>query len=169
LEDTLSPTTDEEYIENYALACIYYASFGVHNQITRTEFGNITLPGWISSTNWVTNTNKCTWYGITCDANSDVFEIQLFTNRLYGNFAPETQLLAKSLKRLDLFNNEYLFNPDDAFNAFLGELVNIEYLYFGTTSFQYNGIPTYIGKLTNLSMFRFLKRVYFLWVVMNMC
>jgi hypothetical protein len=151
LETTLSPKTAEEYIEYYALASIYYASYGVPNAVTLRDFGNITLPGWISSNNWVTNTNKCTWYGITCDAKDDVFKIELITNRMYGNFAPETQLLAKSLNWLDLYNNEYLFNPNEAFNSFLGELVNIQYLFFGTTSFQYDGIPTFLSKLTKLS------------------
>jgi Leucine-rich repeat (LRR) protein len=109
---------------------------------------------------WLTFDDECDWYGITCNANGLVEEIDLSNNILTGLFPPETQLLKNSLKVLDIYSN-YVFNVGDAGNSFLGELTLLEELYYGTTSFQYDGIPTYIAKLTNLYEYDCSYALYF--------
>lgn len=154
LEEVLSPTTEIEYIRYYGLACIYYASFGVPNKYTRMDIEDDDLRGWITSGNWITDTDYCNWYGLVCDDNTGlVTEILLFTNRMYGIFAPEVQFLADSLIKIDLFNNFYLFTDNDAGNAWIAEMVNLEELFFGTTSFEYPGIPTFINQIPTLSKY----------------
>lgn len=57
--------------------------------------------------------------------------------------------MASSLTYLDLFNN-IVWNPGAEYNDFLGELTNLIFLYYGNTNFEFDGIPTAIGKLSNL-------------------
>jgi Leucine-rich repeat (LRR) protein len=89
-----------------------------------------------------------------------VDKIELDTNGLTGSFPAEVALLRESLNYLDLYNN-LIHNKGDAGNAFLGELTKLEYLYYGTTSFEYDGIPTEIGLLTNLKEYDMSYSLYF--------
>jgi len=151
LEGSLSPKTDAEYIHYYAIACIHTASSGVSNKHTDNEFPNLTtLPGWITSNNWLTNSSYCTWYGIACK-NGLVDKIELFENRMYGTFAPEVQLLADSVTVIDLFDNFFLTTEGDAGNGWIAKMVNLVQLLFGSTSFEYPGVAPYINKLPKLS------------------
>jgi hypothetical protein len=150
LEDTLSPQTDQEYIRYYALACIFTASSGVQNKFTLAEFGPGPLPGWLTTRNWLTDTDYCTWHGLLCNSSGQVEAINLFQNRMYGIFAPEVQLLADTVLKIDLFDNFYLTAEGDAGNAWIAKMTNIDFLYFGTTSFEYNGIPTFISSISGL-------------------
>ena len=68
--------------------------------------------------------------------------------------------MADSIRRIDLFNN-VVWNPGDEFNAFLGQLSNIEFLFYGSTNFEYPGIPTEIGLLTNLKEYDCSFTLYF--------
>lgn len=60
-------------------------------------------------------------------------------------------LLSPSLVRLNL-NDNLVNNIGDAGNAWLGELTNLQILDYGFTNFDYAGVPTEIGRLTNLGM-----------------
>lgn len=57
--------------------------------------------------------------------------------------------MAGSVKLIDLFRNT-VYNTGDEGNAWLGDMVNLERLYYGQTNFEYNGIPPQIASLTNL-------------------
>jgi hypothetical protein len=149
VEGVVSPATDLIAIQYYALACIYLATSGVPNVLTIDMFGDIALPTWISTSGWLTNSDYCGWYGITC-AGSSVNKIVLISNRLFGSFPAEAAMLDGALEYLDLYNNEYLFNDGPAGNDFLGDITSLKYLYYGTTGFTYTGLPSAIGKLTNL-------------------
>merc|ERR1712194_106053 len=46
-------------------------------------------------------------------------------------------------------------------NIFLGKLTNLEYLYLGSTFFQYDGVPSVLGKLTALKELDFSESLYF--------
>jgi hypothetical protein len=153
---------DDRVVQRYALACIYYASNEQRTAATDFAFGaEMDVLSWLNDRGWLTFDDECEWFGITCNANTGlVEEIDLSNNILTGLFPPETQLLKDSLKVLDIYSN-YVFNVGDAGNAFLGELTNLEELYYGTTSFQYDGIPTYIGKLTNLFEYDCSYTLYF--------
>jgi hypothetical protein len=146
--------------QRYALACIYYATFAVRTQFTDAILGGpVQPPGWFRSDNWVTDADECTWFGITCAAGN-VAAIELFSNRLTGTFPAETIIMANSLIRMDLFNN-VVWNPGDANNAWLGQLSNIEFLFYGSTNFDYPGIPTEIGLLTKLKEYDCSFTLYF--------
>jgi Leucine-rich repeat (LRR) protein len=96
----------------------------------------------------VTDTDVCTWFGITCNANKQVTQVELFSNSLTGTLPAELTLI-ETLTYLDLFDN-YLYNVGEEGNAWLGNLTNIQYLFYQSNYFDYNGIPTHINKLKNL-------------------
>ncbi|CAB9508224.1 leucine rich repeat [Seminavis robusta] len=137
--------SDTRIQQRYALACIYYATYAIANIYTVVE-----PRGWIDPTGWISNIDECTWFGITCNANSEVEKIVLASNRITGTFPPETTIMASSLTYIDLFRNS-VYNSGDAGNAWLGRLTNLRKLFYGQTNFEYkNGIPTQISQLTNL-------------------
>lgn len=161
LEDTLSPQTDEEYKVYFALASIYYASFGVQNKRTIKSFPTgETLRGWITSDHWVTDSNYCIWYGIVCDTNGAVTEIQLNENRMFGIFPREISFLKDTLEVIDLFSNPFLVTEGDAGNSWIAEMTNLRHLFFGATSFEYPGVPTFIGQLSKLEEIDFSNSYY---------
>jgi hypothetical protein len=144
----------------YALACIYFSTFSRPNAWTDELFGvNVALPTWFSNDGWLVRAEVCQWFGITCDEQNRVSKLELDTNGLTGTFPPEVQLLKDSLTYLDLYNN-LVHNKGDEGNSWLGQLTNLEYLYFGATSFEYNGVPTEIGQLTKLKELDFSYSLY---------
>jgi hypothetical protein len=118
--------TDAKTVQYYALYCIYNATNKVPNIITDSDdrFDNIAnFPGWTIATGWEeTDVDPCSgWYGIECEMD-EVTTIDLFANVLTGVFPPEVSLLASdgeratgagNLNRIDLFNNEFVFNNFD--------------------------------------------------------
>jgi len=155
-------TMEEQAVQLYALACIYYSTYASQNDWTDFHFGSEgALPGWFSNRGWLSDAESfCNWHGISCDESNRVSEIELATNGLTGSFPEETVYLADSLVTLDLYNN-LVHNKGDEGNAWLGELTNLENLFYGTTSFEYDGVPTEIGKLTNLVEYDFSYTLYF--------
>lgn len=147
-------TLNEEVLTYYGLACVFLASSGVHNKRTLVEFSNVPqLPPWLRRDGWLSsNQDKCSWSGVVCDGSGHVIELNLAANRLFGVIAPEIQHLAFSLRSLNFFNNFYLVTDGDEGNAWIGELSNLRALNFGTTSFEYLGIPIFFEKLANLGM-----------------
>jgi len=163
LEDTLSPQSDDQYIRYYSLASIFFASSGVMNEFTDVRFPNLDpLPGWLTTAGWVTDSSFCGWFGITCDGNGFPILLELPNNRMYGIFAPEVQLIADSLQVLELFNNFFLTTIDDgdAGNDWIAKMVNLRFLFFGTTSFAYPGVPTFINQIPTLEEIDFSNSFY---------
>lgn len=153
--------TDAQLVQRYALACIFYATYAVPNLGTNLTFGNhVAVPGWNVTTGWVTDMEECGWYGITCNSNHSVIAIDLSGNNITGTFPLEVTLLKDTLERLNL-NNNLVLNVGDIGNAFLGLLTQLKYLYYGSTFFAYNGIPTVIGLLTNLVEYDCSYTVYY--------
>mmetsp|Transcript_25466 Transcript_25466/g.60241 ORF Transcript_25466/g.60241 Transcript_25466/m.60241 type:complete len:567 (-) Transcript_25466:251-1951(-) len=163
LQDGTTLTAEQQIVQLYAVACIYYNTFGVRSDWTDFHFGPDVeeIPGWFNSLGWMDDpSNVCNWYGLTCNENGQILKIELDTNGLTGYFPPEVALLKDSLQTIDLYNN-IIHNSGELGNSFLGELTNLEYLYFGTTSFEYDGVPTYIGQLTKLQELDFSYTLYF--------
>mmetsp|Transcript_30017 Transcript_30017/g.49580 ORF Transcript_30017/g.49580 Transcript_30017/m.49580 type:complete len:469 (+) Transcript_30017:77-1483(+) len=152
LENVLSPVSSEEYVIYYVLACIYYASTGVRNGKTDSMIpvDPKSLEGWLSSDNWVTDSDKCTWYGITCNAANQVIGIDLPDNQMLGLFAPETQLLGDTLEVLDLSGNLFLSTEYDNGNSWMAKMTQLRKLLVAETSFGYNGIPVYFNGMVAL-------------------
>jgi len=156
----LNEYSEERAIQRYVLACIYHATYQVKNLFTDSFFGeNKDVLPWQNKDGWLLTQDECKWNGITCDSNGVVVGINLRNNILTGTMPVETGLL-KSLKSLNLYNN-YFYNVGDAGNNWLGELTNLESLFIGSTSFQYEGIPPAIGKLTKLKEFDCSYTLYF--------
>jgi hypothetical protein len=153
---------EDQALQLYALACIFFSTYSQRNAWTDFHFGEgVALPGWFSNRGWLMRAGEvCDWHGITCNGENRVSKIELDTNGLTGSFPPEVAYLKDSLTYLDLYNN-LVHNKGDAGNAFLGELVNLEYLFFGTTSFEYDGVPTHLGTLTKLKELDFSYSLYF--------
>jgi hypothetical protein len=148
--------SDRRLVQRYALACIYFATNAVPHAYTDLEFGLGWVDPWLKTTGWLSPSSACEWYGITCGAPSPsssnklyVVEIKLNENRLTGSFPREVTLLTH-IKLIDLYDN-WLWNKGEEGNAWLGDMVSLEYLYYGSTYFEYDGIPTQISQLVNLS------------------
>jgi hypothetical protein len=146
---------EQQAIQLYALACIYYNTFSVHSDWTIAAYGKeISVPGWYTAQGWLRDGNEvCNdWWGITCNSNGQVEKLELNENGLTGYLPPETALLHDSLKYVDLFDN-MIHNKGEVGNSFLGELTNLEFLFYGRTNFEYEGIPSVIAKLTKLQQY----------------
>lgn len=155
-------TMEDQALQLYALACIFFATYSTRNAWTDFHFGeDVALPGWFSNRGWLMRAGEvCDWHGITCNDENRVSKIELDTNGLTGSFPAEVAYLKDSLTYLDLYNN-LVHNKGEEGNAFLGELTNLEYLFFGTTSFEYDGVPTHLGKLIKLKELDFSYSLYF--------
>ena len=163
IEDGSTMTMEQQATQLYALACIYYSTYSVKSDWTDAHFGpDVAVPGWYSSRGWLESAKDvCSnWHGLSCNDEGRVSKIQLDTNGLTGSFPPETAFLHETLTTIDLYNN-MLHNSGDEGNTFLGELTNLEYLYLGSTFFQYDGIPSVIGKLTALKELDVSESLYF--------
>jgi Leucine-rich repeat (LRR) protein len=87
---------------------------------------------------------------VFCDDAGFVKSIELYLNRLSGALPAELKLLKDTLEEIDFYRNLF-YNSGDEGHEWLGELTNLRRLYYGSTYFEYDGIPSaIIGKLTNL-------------------
>jgi Leucine-rich repeat (LRR) protein len=141
---------EELVLQFYALACLYFSTNGVRNAITDILFGT-DLSGWTVSSGWLQTASSggCDWYGVICNANGQVEKLNLPENELSGSIPPEIAYLHESLTYMDLYNS-VVHNVGDLGNSFLGELTTLKNLYLGDTYFEYAGIPSALGRLTNL-------------------
>jgi len=163
VSDGSSTTMEQQATQLYVLACIFYSTFSVKSDWTDVNYGpDVTIPGWYSSRGWLgTAEDVCSnWHGISCNDQGRILKIELYTNGLTGIFPPETALLHETLNTIDLYDN-ILHNVGDEGNNFLGELTNLEYLFLGSTSFEYDGVPSALGKLTALIELDFSQSLYF--------
>jgi len=163
IQDGSRMATEQQTTQLYALACIYYATYAVRSDWTDIHYGaDVTIPGWFSSRGWLgTGEDVCSnWHGLTCNEGGQIIKIELDTNGLTGSFPPETALLKETLNTIDLYNN-IVHNVGELGNAWLGELTNLEYLYLGTTSFEFDGFPSALGQLTALKELDFSYSLYF--------
>lgn len=76
---------DEQIIQRYALACIFFSTNSRRTAYTDQEYGpGATIPEWKIKYGWLNKHSECTWYGITCDAKDRVTAIDLVsTTRTY--------------------------------------------------------------------------------------
>ena len=163
IQDGSRMTTEQQTTQLYALACIYYATYAVRTDWTDIQYGaDVTIPGWFSNRGWLgTGEDVCSnWHGLTCNEGGQITKIELDTNGLTGSFPPETALLKETLITIDLYNN-IVHNADELGTSFLGELTNLEYLFLGTTSFEYDGFPSAFGQLTALKELDFSYSLFF--------
>lgn len=129
-ESTIQP------IERQALIALYDSTNG---------------PGWADNTNWRTESDPCSWYGVGC-ANGHVASIYLWYNKMSGIIPAEIGNLT-ALESLTLAGGQLSGSIPPA----LGNLGNLKQL--NLVGNQLSGaIPLEIGNLTNL---------YYLWLSWN--
>jgi len=142
---------EELVIQLYALACTFYSTYRMPNDVTNVLLGSQGVSGWKTSRRWMTSGSSggCDWYGVRCNPQGQVEEISLPNNGLSGKVPPELSLLKDSILHLDLYNND-VHNVGERGNSFLGEMTNLQYLYLGQTFFENDGIPPELSFLSNL-------------------
>lgn len=89
--------TDDELVQRYALASIYFATNGVSTSFTNSSLGNGVIFPWNNNENWLTAASECTWYGVSCQ-NGTGFVDKLEFVRMAFSFIP--QFLAVSFPHL---------------------------------------------------------------------
>jgi len=107
---------------------------------------------WVNNTSWMTATNECNWYGITCNlAGNSVTAISLNWNGLNGTLPAEIGNLS-NLGTLQVECNPYTWTDylTGSIPTEIGNLTNLTYLDLSYNQFS-GSIPTSIGNLTNLT------------------
>ena len=138
----------KKIIEYYALACLYYATNSVSNARTNSIIPGQALDPWKRTDEWINEPNYCLWYGIVCaNPTFNVKQINLANNTLTGEFPPEILFLGNTLDRIDLYSN--FFHYAIKYNWF-SQMIALEDLFFGTTSWDSDGIPAEVSDLKTL-------------------
>ena len=101
-------------------------------------------PNWTNNTNWLTDNDISTWYGVTV-FNGQVTRLVLSENSLSGNLPSELGNLT-NLEDLSLRGNHQL---SGSIPTELGNLTNLRVLSLGYNQLS-GSIPTELGNLTNL-------------------
>lgn len=136
-EDTLSAQANPERAAavtvTETLMTLYYSTDGAN---------------WYDSTGWGTSVSYCDWYGVDCDDEGEVIELDLHSNRLSGTIPADLEALG-SLQTLALWSN-FLSGP---IPPQLGNLTGLRRL-----SLYNNGlggtIPAKLAALSNLTELR---------------
>jgi len=82
-------SSDLDIYQRYSLMTIYYSLNGI---------------SWTNNNKWGTSSTECNWFGIKCDADGNISELDLQNNALNGVIPPEIELLA-NIETIDLSSN----------------------------------------------------------------
>ena len=107
-------------------------------------YESTTGESWFRNSGWLTPTDPCTWYGITC-WNGRLTEIRLTANRIDGPLPPEIGDL-HALRVLDFTNNNRLIGP---LPVELSRLTSLQWLTMTSTSIG-GEIPPWLGEMRSL-------------------
>ncbi len=101
---------------------------------------------WKQNTNWNTSSSFCSWYGILCNSNQEVYRISLMSNNLVGTL-PSDLFNIVSLQRLYLDSNKLYgtIEPEWFTNSYLTRFSLMENYFTGI-------IPSAIGNLTYVAL-----------------
>ena len=101
-------------------------------------------PNWTTNTGWATNTDPCTWYGITCNLTS-IRYLQLAFNQLSGSIPTSLSKLT-NLEVLNLMGNQL----SGSIPISLGNISSLRFLQLCNNQLS-GSIPTSLDNLTNLN------------------
>ncbi|MEJ2707016.1 MAG: hypothetical protein P8074_05315 [Anaerolineales bacterium] len=90
LQHNLANLQAEIHAERAALMTLYYSTRG---------------DNWLDNTGWGTDTPYCEWFGVTCNPEGQVIDLNLSQNRMDGSLPLEIGSLT-SLQILDLSGNQ---------------------------------------------------------------
>ena len=117
-------------IERYALIALYNATDG---------------DNWTTNTNWCSDEDVSSWYGVTTNDEGYVTSISLYNNNLTGELPEEIG----NLTNLTYIRTAMNGNLTGEIPESIGNLTNLTTLYMQTCSLT-GSIPESIGNLTNL-------------------
>jgi hypothetical protein len=80
--DVLSNPTSIQVRNFYALACIYFATNGRSNPIVESSMPGCPTLNWLVD-DWLLPDYYCSWYGITCNEDKHVIQMDLARKRGY--------------------------------------------------------------------------------------
>jgi hypothetical protein len=151
---------DRRIIQRYALACIYYASNGVGNDITDGLFGPGNVPVWSNEAGWLSNATECTWFGVDLCADDDtILSFTMVANQMSGVLPSETGFLNK-LETLILSEN-FINNVGPIGHDWLAELSQLTVLDYSENGFFFDGIPPALYEMTRLVIYDCSQNYYF--------
>jgi hypothetical protein len=120
--------------QRFALAAVYYST-------------NKDLTSWEEDEFWVTDENECSWYGVLCK-NGDIVALNFTSNGLEEIFPDEISMLQEHLLALEMGDNNVINANQEL--RWMGQLTKLNLLDIQDTGFTANGIPSFIGLLTDL-------------------
>ena len=85
----LNTYADEQKVQRYVLALLYYATTG---------------DSWSSNSNWLSDLDESSWYGVSTDVADQVTNLVLGSNNLNGTIPSELAVLSNSLGRHQLIS-----------------------------------------------------------------
>ena len=130
-EQTVMVTVEEASMDRQILTAFYIATDGAD---------------WKNDTNWLSEGELGTWYGVTTDDRDRVTHLELPDNRV-DNSIPRALGGLTKLVRLDLNDN----NMEGRIPRELGDLENLEWLDLSESLFFARGtLPPELGKLKKL-------------------
>lgn len=107
-------------------------------------YNNAGGTSWTNHANWITKMPVSTWYGITLDANSRVYQIALSKNNITGTLPTSLGNLT-NLNNIDFSNNSITGNIPST----VGSLNSLQSINFSSNKLN-GSIPATIGNLGNL-------------------
>jgi len=130
-------------VQRYALATFWYSTSSIANIYT----GPI---GWKNATGWLTRESECNWFGIECDNRGAITRISLPNNDVCGKVPHEIKILADTISYLDIS-----VNPISSKNlelSWIGDMTELTTLDIHLCNFEFDGLPSYLSKLTKLEV-----------------
>lgn len=140
--------TDDRVVQQYSLLTLFFS----------TSEGGTESSTWLRHDGWITESDECDWFGVTCEDGS-VIHLELNDNNLEGTLPLEVAFISRSLSKLDMKGNKLIGTiPDD-----IGKISKLTELNLSQNNLV-GTIPTCIGKLThlislNLSKNKILSRI----------
>ncbi|QJD77318.1 leucine-rich repeat domain-containing protein [Spirosoma rhododendri] len=125
-----TPTTPTMHPDMQPLVDLYNATNG---------------PSWKNKTNWLTGNSPCNWFGVSCNANGRVTEVNFGSNNLNGTLPSSLGNLSE-LQRLVIFIEPLL---SGTLPASLGNLSKLQLLEIEYTQIS-GSIPESLGNLKQL-------------------
>jgi hypothetical protein len=78
--DPISSRVEFDLMPRFALAVTYFANGGAASEISSRNNSS----AWKSSRNWMTDKSQCEWYGIECNGQNHIVQVDLSANGLTG-------------------------------------------------------------------------------------
>lgn len=130
-------------VQRYALATFWYSTSSIANMYTDAV-------RWNNATGWLSKENECSWFGIECNRRGVVTSISLSNNNVSGRIPHEIKLLADTLSYLDISGNPVSNKYTEL--SWIEELTELTTLDLHLCNFEWDGLPTYLAKLTKLEV-----------------